>query len=153
MKIGIKIAIALGLVILVVTSILTYVALSKVRQLGQRLEAAYTDTILSYAQAEAVNDSLDEMETALIRALNETGRRQQQDLDEVSKREQDFTAAFDKYANESTITVEPEMQDVLRRYGALEEQKTREENALRGVNLDYVLLKSNKDTIVDLLKR
>src|SRR5712671_4259725 len=109
MKIGIKIAIALGLVILVVTSILTYVALSKVRQLGQRLEAAYSDTILSYAQTEKVNDSLDQMETALIRALNERGSRQQQDLDVVTKREQDFTSTFDKYLNGSSLAAEPEI--------------------------------------------
>jgi len=151
-KIGIKIGLALGLVVLVVTSILTYVALSRVRQLGQRLEQAYTDTILSYARAEAVNDSLDEMETALVRALNETASKQQQDLEEFAKNEQRFVTTLDAYLVESSLTVEPEMQDVLKRYGALEEQKTREENALREVKQSYLLLKTDKEAILNFLK-
>lgn len=138
MKIGIKIGVALGLVVLVVTGILTYVALNSVNRLGQRLEADYTDTISSYAQAAAINDSLDEMETALVRALNETGSRQQEDLDEAAKHEEDFTTTFEKYEKESTIAAQPLTQELLKRYGVLEEQMTREQNALREVKQNYI---------------
>ena len=152
MKIGLKIALALGVVVLVVMSILTYVALHSVKKLGQRLEEAYTDTILSYAQAEAVNDSLDEMETALVRALNDAGSRQQQDFDEVAQHEREFTAALTKYQKESIVGVEPGIQDLLKRYGALEGQSAREQNALKAIDRDYTLVKSTADSIIDLLK-
>jgi PAS domain S-box-containing protein len=92
------------------------------------------------------------MEIALIRELNETGSRQQQDSDAVDKGEQEFTTSLDKYEKESTIAAQPLTQDLLKRYGVLEDQMTREQNALKEVKRDYTLLKSATDATIDLLK-
>jgi hypothetical protein len=61
MKISHKIALALGAVTLLVTSILSYVALSRVEKLGQRLESVYRDSFLPLLQADLANDTLDDI--------------------------------------------------------------------------------------------
>ena len=153
MKIGLKIALALGAVVLLITGILTYVALHNIGILGGRLESLYAEAIIPYSQAEAINDSLDEMQTALISAINETGSQQQQDLNEVVEREQAFPALLDKYEKELTVATQPAMQDLLKNYGALEDQMTREQTALKEVKRDYPLVKSLNETVIDLVKK
>jgi hypothetical protein len=153
MKIGLKIALALGAVVLLITGILTYVALHNIGILGGRLESLYAEAIIPYSQAEAINDSLDEMQTALISAINETGSQQQQDLNEVAEREQAFPVLLDNYEKELTVASQPAMQDLLKHYGALEDQMTREQTALKEVKHDYQLLKPLNETVVDLVKK
>src|SRR5437016_4814253 len=97
MKIRLKIGLAFAIVVLLITSILSYVALNSVGKLGQRLESLNEDALLPLSRAEAINESLEEMQTALIKAINKTGSQQQEDLNEVAKREQEFITLFDKF--------------------------------------------------------
>ncbi|MEO8436119.1 MAG: response regulator [Pyrinomonadaceae bacterium] len=153
MKLGLKITLALGVVALLVTGILTYVALHNIGILGGRLELVYADAFLAYSKAEAINDSLDEMQTALVIAINDTGSQQQKVLAEVAQRGQAFPALLENYEKEFAIASQPAMQDLLKTYGALEDQMTREQNALKDVKRDYPLLKSHNETVIDLVKK
>ena len=152
MKVGLKIALALGIVVVLVTSVLTYVAVHNVRKLGQRLESVYADAVVPLSQAEALDDSLDEMEKALVNALHQTGAKQQASLSEFETHEHDFVALREEYQQKSTILSQPSMQDLLKQYGALEDQMTREQNALGDTNRDYPLLKPLNHRILELAK-
>ena len=152
MKIGLKIAFSLGAVVLSATGVPTYEALHSVGILGQRLESLNKEAILPFALAQKINDSLDKMQTSLISAINETGSQQQKDLNEVTALEQEFSTSLVKYEKESMITTHPVMQDLLKKYAALEDQLTREQDAIKEVNQDYPLLKSLNHRIVELVK-
>jgi PAS domain S-box-containing protein len=152
MKISHKIATSFGLVVLLVTGVLSYLALTSIGKLGQRLDSVYAESMLPLAESDLLNDSMDEMRITLLSAINETGSKQQQYLNELARSEQAQTEAFDKYLKEYTIRTQPVVQNLLKQYGALEDQTAREEDALEGVKHDYPLLKSTSDTIVELLK-
>ena len=152
MKIGLKITLALGIVTLLVTSILSYVAVSSAQKLGQRLNSAYTDSFLPFMQADLANDMLDDIYIHLSSAINHTGSNQNQDLDDLDESERKFAELSDRYEKELTIANEPVMQDLLTKYGALEDQMAREQKAIEGVRHDYPLLKSTCDTIGGLLR-
>jgi diguanylate cyclase (GGDEF)-like protein len=152
MKIRQKIALSFGAIIILVVSILSYVALISAGKLGQRLDSVYNDAMLPFEQAEVANEALSNMQIALSGAIGETGSKKQQYLDEFSKSEKEYTEAVDKYDKEYTIVTQPAMQNLLRHYGALEDQMTREENSLKEVKHAYPLLKSTSDTILGLLK-
>jgi len=151
MKISHKLAVALGAVILLVVGTLSYVALSTAEKLGRRLDSVYTNSILPLRQAELANGELDDIYIAVSSAIDHTGSQQQKDLDELAKSEQEFTENMDRY-QELTIAHEPVIQDLLAKYGALNDQMTREQNAIEGIRRDYPLLKSTNDGIRDLLK-
>jgi len=152
MKIGLKITLALGAVTLLVTSILSYVALSSVEKLGQRLDSVYTDSILPLRQAQLANGALDDIYIALSSAMDQGGDKQQQDLNDLAQANDEFTEIMDKYRKELTIRNQPVMQDLLTKYGVLEDQMAREQNGIEGVKKDYPLLKSTDDAIVGLLR-
>jgi len=152
MKLGLKIAFGLGAVVLSATGVPTYEALHSVGILDQRLESLNKEAILPFALAQKINDSLDKMQTSLISAINETGSQQQKDLNEVTALEQEFSTSLVKYEKESMITTHPVMQDLLKKYAALEDQLTREQDAIKEVNQDYPLLKSLNHRIVELVK-
>jgi signal transduction histidine kinase len=152
MKIGLKITLALGAVTLLVTSILSYVALSSVEKLGQRLDSVYTDSILPLRQAQLANGALDDIYIALSSAMDQGGDKQQQDLNDLAQANDEFTEIMDKYRKELTIRNQPVMQDLLTKYGVLEDQMAREQNGIEGVEKDYPLLKSTGDAIVGLLR-
>ena len=107
----------------------------------------YANSILPLRQAELANRELDEIYIALSSAIDHTGTRQQQDLEELAESEQKFNAIMDRYQKKLTIANEPVMQDLLTKYGALQDQTTREQNALHGVQRDYPLLKASSDAI------
>lgn len=153
MKIGFKIALALGAVVLLVTGILTYVALHNVEKLGGRLESLNSDAFLSYSQAEAINNSLDDMQLGVISAINNTGSQQQQDLNGVAESEQKFLTLFDNYERALTLDAQPVMQDTVKQYGALEELTTREQDAITKVKRDYQLFKPINQTLISLIKK
>ena len=152
MRISHKIALALGIVTFLVTSVLSYVALSSAQKLGQRLDSVNANSILPLRQAELANRELDDIYIALSSAIDHTGSRQQQDLEELAESEQKFTAIMGRYQKKLTIANEPVMQDLLTKYGALKDQTTREQDAIQGVQRDYPLLKASSDAILDLLK-
>src|ERR1700723_4508678 len=133
MKISHKIALALGILISLVSGTLSYVALSGVKKLGQRLDSVYANSILPLKQAELANGKLDDIYIALSSAIDHTGSKQRQDLEELAESEQKFTAIMDRYQKKLTIANEPVMQDLLTKYGALKDQTTREQDAIQGV--------------------
>ena len=152
MKISHKIALALGILISLVSGTLSYVALSSVEKLGRRLDSVYANSILPLRQAELANGELDDIYIALSSAIDHTGSKQRQDLDDLAESEKEFTELMDRYEKKLTIANEPAMQDLLNKYGVLKDQLTREHSALEGVNRDYPLLKSSSNAILDLLK-
>ena len=151
MKIGIKITLALGSVVVLAMSIVIYVALSSVGKLGRQIESLNNEAILPFALAVNINDSLDRMQVSLLSAINKTGHQQEEELKEVTEFEEEFTSSFSQYEKHSTITTQPAMQDLLKKYGKLEEQLQRERDALRNVTQDYSLVKFHNDKIVALV--
>jgi two-component system, sensor histidine kinase and response regulator len=151
LKLSHKIGLALGLVVLVVTAILTYVTLTNVRRLSGHLDSVYSHAMLPYAQAERIDDSLSDMRIALLSVINENRYREQQDLREISKSEQEFSDALVQYESDSGAT--PAMQELLRQSGALENQTTREHRYLLDIKTAFPLLKTSIATIIELVKR
>jgi signal transduction histidine kinase/DNA-binding response OmpR family regulator len=135
-----------------VTGSLSYVALNTAEKLRQRLDSEYKDSILPLRQTELARDTLADISIALPSAINHTGNKQRQALNELAKSEQQFTETMDQYQKELTIANEPVMQSLLTRYGALKDHMAREQNALERVKHDYPLLKSASDSILDLLR-
>lgn len=108
--------------------------------------------MLPLEQAELLNDLLDDMHITLLSAIDETGSKQRRYLTELAKSEQEVIGAVDRYEKAYSIVTQPMMQDLLQDYGALEDQMTREQNAIRDVKHDHPLLKSVTDRIVGLVK-
>src|ERR1700678_2856792 len=92
MRISHKIALALGIVTFLVTSVLSYVALSSAQKLGQRLDSVYANSMPMIRQAHNANRELDDIYIALSSAIDHTGSRQPQDLEELAESEQKFAA-------------------------------------------------------------
>jgi signal transduction histidine kinase/CheY-like chemotaxis protein len=131
---------------------ISYVALSSVLALRDALNLVYTASVLQLVQATVANDTLDDIYIALSSAINDRSSKQQEDLNELARKEQQFTDTMARYRSELTIANEPATQRLLTRYGALQDQTTREHNALDGVTHDYPLLKSTNDSTVALLQ-
>jgi HPt (histidine-containing phosphotransfer) domain-containing protein len=73
-----------------------------------------------------VNDSLDIIRISLLSSINEKGAKEQQHLKDLAKGEEEFPAALDRYEKEFSVMASPVMQDLLRQFGALEDQMSRE---------------------------
>ncbi|HUS04909.1 MAG TPA: response regulator [Bryobacteraceae bacterium] len=152
LKVRAKIALTLCLVIGLATGVLGTVALHNASLLGQRLQSMHQDAILPLMQAEAVNDCLDMMRIATLKAIHLSGKHRERALIEISARQKDFSVLLAKYEQEHTLAAQPDMREMLSRYGKLEDQVTREQNALRNIRRDYPLLLSTVGQISSLLR-
>jgi len=149
LKLSHKIAFALGFVVLVVTSILTYVTFTNVRHLSNQLESIYSHAMQPYAQAEQLDDALSAIRIALLSAINENRYREQQDLVTLAGSQKQFEQALARYETDSQMTVA--MQNLLKQYGALADQGTRELNSLNDIKQAYPQLKAQTVTIIKMV--
>lgn len=120
-----KVTLALSAVLLLTIGILSYVALTSVGNLGTHLKSVYEDAVLPLQQAESINDSLDEIEAALIIGIDAAKNQQTAKWEIVDRRKQEFVVLMAKYERDLTLTTQPNMRALLKKYGALDDQMIR----------------------------
>jgi PAS domain S-box-containing protein len=148
-----KIAIAVGGVFLLSTAILATVAVSDVGSLWNYLESSQQDTVRPYQQAEEINDALERMEMALLGGIGgipSAWQARQQVIDHERRLVADGVA---RYEGKLTLGSQPEMRDLLQKYGVLDEHVSREQNALRVLNADLSQLTGVAETVSRLVGR
>jgi PAS domain S-box-containing protein len=153
LKLGPKIAIAVGGVFLLSTAILATVAVSDVGSLWNYLESSQRDTVLPYQQAEEINDALERMEVALLGGIGGTASAWQARQLVIDHERRLVTAGVARYEEKLTLRSQPEMRELLQTYGVLDEHVTREQNALRVLTADISQLTAVSDTVSRLVGR
>ena len=145
-----KIALTLSIVVLLATGILAYVGISNVNKIGLQLVSIETNVVNPLIKAATLNDILDDMHISLLSGIDITGPAQLHDWEEVARANEKFAAEVADYEREFTIGTQPEMQALLKKYNASERQVNRELEALAQIKVDYPLVVSLCDEIMDL---
>ena len=153
LKLGPKIAIAVGGVFLLSTTILATVAVSDVARLWKYLESNQSDTVLPYQQAEEINDALERMEVALLGGIGGMPSAWQARQLVIDHERRLVTGGVARYKGQLTLGSQPEMRDLLQTYGVLDEHVRREQNALRVLTADIQQLTGVTDTVSRLVGR
>src|ERR1700736_376099 len=148
-----KIALTLAIVVVLATGILTYVALRNVGQLGSQLVSVEADIVNPLIKAAAINNVLDDMDIALLTGIDITGAPRLHDWEKVAQAREKFADEIARYERGFSIARQPEMQALLKKYNALEEQTKRESEALAQIGVDYPLVASLCDEMMDLSNR
>ena len=149
LKLSHKIAFALGFVVAVVTSLLSYVTLTNVRDLSNQLQSIYSNAMEPYAQTEELDDAISAMRIALLSSINEYRNVQQEDISTLTSSQHKFDEALARYEKQSRMT--PALESLLTQYGALASQTARELKFLNDIKHKYPQLKSDTATIIELV--
>jgi signal transduction histidine kinase/ActR/RegA family two-component response regulator/HPt (histidine-containing phosphotransfer) domain-containing protein len=151
MRMAPKILLWMLVVVALVATSLGYVCLNNVNTLGRRLSSLYSDAVVPLWCASEMNDGLDEMRIALVSALETDGSARQPHLTRAEQSRTKFEAAFDRYKSEYAITFQPEMRALLDKHGTLDEQYTREREAIQEVTSEYPLARAALVRVIELL--
>jgi signal transduction histidine kinase/DNA-binding response OmpR family regulator len=152
LSIRVKLVSAIVLAVVVVSGSASYVAFISVNTLSSRLRSVYTDSVLPLWGAEQASDELDRVNLNAYIALTTEGGEQQGALERLGQAQKAFELHFARYEKDLTIVTQPEMQALLRKYGALDDQNTREQNALEAVHREYPALQRALGRVLDLLR-
>ena len=152
LTLGLKYALALGALVLAATTAVTIIALTSIGKLGTVLKSVHDDAFLPFKHAESINEAIDEMQVAVLSGMEATGDRQATEWRTVAQCEEQFTASLAKYEREFTVSRQPRMRELLKEYGALQDQIAREQNSLELVRSEYGNLLALVDKIIDLAK-
>ena len=153
LKLGPKIAITVGGVFLLSTAILAAVAVSDVGRLWKYLESSQRDTVIPYQQAEEINDALERMEVTLLGGIGDMPSAWQARQIVIDHERRLVANGVARYTEQLTLASQPDMRDLLHKYGVLDEHVTREQNALRVLTADTSQLTPVTDTVSRLVGR
>jgi HAMP domain-containing protein len=147
LQLGPKIAIAVGGVLLLSTTILSTVAVYDVARLRAYLESSHNDTFLPYQQLQAINNALERMEVALLAGTGMTPSQWQAKRLVIDQERRLIRAGLGRYEAGLTLGAQPEMRALLQGYGVLDEHLTREQIALRVLTSGLPRLDGVIDTV------
>ena len=153
LTVGRKIALALGSLLLLATAALATIGLINVNKLHVTLESTYEDSFLPFYDAEKINDAVDEMQTALVSGVA-AGHGRQNEYWKLVRRDMNvFGGLLAKYERDNTVARQPRMQVMLRKYGVLENQTSREQASIRGIREEYPATIASADSVMSLADR
>jgi len=145
-----KLALGFAGILALLLSASGYLSLRNVSNLSHRLRSSFADSVIPLRNAQLANQAFDHMEIQLLNAVLETGEARNMALIQLEIDQVEFEKRFHEY--EQGATNEPAMQDLLARYGALDDQSRRQRNALNQVKTDYPLLKTQISAVATMLR-
>ena len=151
--INLKLILAITVAVAVVSVSGGYVTLTSVNALSLRLRTLYDDSVLPLSLATQASEECHEMNLAACRTLTAEGDKRQLAVEQLKQFQNSFDRHVAKYASELTVGTQPAMQELLRKYGALEDQTTREQHALDVVQRTIPVLKRSLDQMFELLRQ
>lgn len=118
-----------------------YVGIDGTGVLAQRLETSYAAIVQPLWGATQIDETLDELRLALLRAGFAPGSVSDSAWREIDRLERAMTTSVVKYELEYSIPASPSMQELLAQYGALADQETREQRALRHLHREIPVVR------------
>jgi hypothetical protein len=137
--------------LLVVGVIMSYVMATGVRSISKLVSSVYTGAILPLSDVHDLSRSIHQIDSDLLRAFDYESTERERLLESVFENEHLFHTVLDKYEKEDTIVAEPDMQELLRKIGVLDDLNRREQASLKLTKSYSPIISSNIKAIVDAL--
>ena len=144
---------SITLAVAVVAGSGSYVTLTNVNTLSLRLRSLYDDSVLPLSLAAQASEDCHEMELAACRTLTAEGNQRQLAVERLKQFQHSSERHVAAYASTLTLDRRPAVQELLRKYGALEDHTTREQQALDIVQQAFAAVQRSLDPMFELLRQ